>query len=299
MQDVIELSLTVQTPVTGYPVAGQGFWKKYPVASAPTYRIVSGTAPGLEISPVDVAVSTDGSDGSDSGDGPKDGDVDGPDSGTTDGKDGSGGGPKDEQGEIDAADSDGSDGWLDGPDSDGSDGLPDQEVYRGVKIVGTPTAVGVYSFEIDEVSESGTRRLTLTINVVKDTASRDAVSYYTNLANDAGGYDTFYWAALRGYWLGIGLNDESLAGYNYYSCLGGYYYTYYIETQPQYAYYFYYVNQANAWYTYYASTSPNHAAYQYFYNYALATYYLYYYSGDTQSAAYFYNLYISYANSVL
>lgn len=147
--------------------------------------------------------------------------------------------------------------------------------YAGVRMTGTPTATGLYSYRVDEIRPGGTTELTLNVYVLKDHDHLDAATQYTYYTRQAQGYATFYWAALRGYFLGLGVEDESLAYYSYYSSLAGYYYVYYASGNPQYAAYYYYYYHGHALYYYFA------------------------YNGDNASALYFYGLYMSYADQQL
>lgn len=227
-----EVFLVVNEPATGYPTAYQGFWSNHPDATAPTYNVYYGSAPGLTATPIDVPA--------------------------------------------------------------GAPGHSDV----GVHVTGTPTQVGEFVFQC--TSSAVNVVLDIHVYVFKDAATRDAVANYTEQMLAAVEYDTYYWAALRGYFIGIGINDQGLAGFSYYYCLADYYtgHYFYVVDQPQYGAYFKYVNYANAWYFYYAEDFPNYAAYLYYSNYAVAYYYFFEYSGDTQSAVYFYNLYRDYAEAV-
>lgn len=150
--------------------------------------------------------------------------------------------------------------------------------YSGFRISGTPTTPGFYAYVLDWYY-TGTTTFTNSspfyLIVFASDEYRDVVEYYTNLMQSTSGPDHFYWSALRGYYIGLGVEDEGLAYYSYYSSLGSYYYTAL------------------------SGSAPNVATYYYWYYTGIGYYYLYSLNGDSAMANAVFGYYATLANSSL
>lgn len=125
------------------------------------------------------------------------------------------------------------------------------ESRSSLALGGIPLTAGVSTCTIQYHEGGMTLDRPLRFHIFADAEHRDAYDYYCELRDASGAPDFFYWEALAGYVLGMGVGDEGSALYSYYTSLGDYYYVAHAATSPSAArYYYYYYRGLGAYYFY-------------------------------------------------
>ena len=108
--------------------------------------------------------------------------------------------------------------------------------------------------------------------IFTDVEHLETYLYYAHLAQSSRTYpDIVYGWGLAGYALGIGVEDEGLALYNYYNSLGDYWYVVLADKYPQWAgYYYWYYHGLGAYYYYERHGDLNSAQLAFAYHLGLA-----------------------------